>query len=235
MCVIVIQESTTNTEMCSSECCYSSTGLVHAGICWNHCCLRSMMPCDVTTQQSTKVRIQLRILSHINSIYSFSAFPGHSNGTSKSNNIGGKNGSSRFYAAHTVYPKKYAHGFCFAVLCCGYTLTDFPISIRLTSLALWQSNDCPSASKATLINTDKYFMWIHYERLHDHNKAKHKTTCAYFLGYTVYGDGCISGGCSTHTWIHFSCNTKSPFLSHTTFSMVCDMDEFSYHSLSRYV
>ena len=28
--------------------------------------------------------------------------------------------------AFTVYPKKYAHGFCFAVLCCGYTLTDFP-------------------------------------------------------------------------------------------------------------
>ena len=26
----------------------------------------------------------------------------------------------------TVYPKKYAHGYCFAVLCCGYTLTDFP-------------------------------------------------------------------------------------------------------------
>ena len=23
-------------------------------------------------------------------------------------------------AVHTVYPKKYAHGFCFAVLCCGY-------------------------------------------------------------------------------------------------------------------
>ena len=61
----------------------------------------------------------------------------------------------------TVYPKKYAHGFCFVVLCCGYTLTDFPISIRLTSLALWQSNDCPSASKANLMNMDKYFMWIH--------------------------------------------------------------------------
>ena len=55
----------------------------------------------------------------------------------------------------TVYPKKYADGFCFAVLCCGYTLTDFPISIRLTSLALRQSNDCPSASKATLMNMDK--------------------------------------------------------------------------------
>ena len=83
---------------------------------------------------------------------------------------------------YTVYPKKYAHGFCFAVLCCGYTLTDFPISIRLTSLALWQSNDCPSASKATLINMDKYFMWIHYERLHNHNKAKHNKTVCIFLG-----------------------------------------------------
>ena len=82
----------------------------------------------------------------------------------------------------TVYPKKYAHSFCFAVLCCGYTLTDFPISIRLTSLALWQSNDCPSASKATLMNMDKYFMWIHYERLHNHNKAKHNKTMCIFLG-----------------------------------------------------
>ena len=82
----------------------------------------------------------------------------------------------------TVYPKKYAHGFCFAVLCCGYTLTDFPISIRLTSLVLWQSNDCPSASKATLMNMDKYFMWIHYERLYNHNKAKHNKTVCIFLG-----------------------------------------------------
>ena len=64
----------------------------------------------------------------------------------------------RLVVEHTVYPKKYAHGFYFAVLCCGYTLTDFPISIRLTSLALWQSDDCPSASKATLMNMDKYFI-----------------------------------------------------------------------------
>ena len=81
---------------------------------------------------------------------------------------------------NTVYPKKYAHGFYFAVLCCGYTLTDFPISIRLTSLA--QSNDCPSASKATLMNMDKYFMWIPYERLHNHNKANHNKTVCIFLG-----------------------------------------------------
>ena len=85
----------------------------------------------------------------------------------------------------TVYPKKYAHGFCFAVLCCGYTLTDYPISIRLTSLAL--CNDCHSASKATLMNMDKYFMWIHYERLRNHNKAKHNKTMCIFLGiYCIY-------------------------------------------------
>ena len=83
--------------------------------------------------------------------------------------------------SRTVYSKKYAHGFCFAVLCCGYTLTDYPISIRLTSLALWQSNDCPSASKATLMNMDKCFMWIHYERFHNHNKAKYnKFVCIFF-------------------------------------------------------
>ena len=97
----------------------------------------------------------------------------------------------------TVYPKKYAHGFCFAVLCCGYTLTDFPISIRLTSLSLWQSNDCPSASKATLMNMDKYFMWIHYERLHNHNKAKHNKTVCIFLG--IY---CMSMFCLCRTWVN---------------------------------
>ena len=101
----------------------------------------------------------------------------------------------------TVYPKKYAHGFCFAVLCCGYTLTDFPISIRLTSLALWQSNDCPSASKATLMNMDKYLMWIHYEGLHNHNKAKHNKTVCIFLG--IY----CKKSCS-------KCADKGGFLTH---------------------
>ena len=76
---------------------------------------------------------------------------------------------------HTVFAL-----LCFVVVI--LILTDFPISIRLTSLALWQSNDCPSASKATLMNMDKYFMWIHYERLHNHNKAKHNKTVCTFLG-----------------------------------------------------
>ena len=36
---------------------------------------------------------------------------------------------------------------------------------------------------------DKYFMWIYYERLHKHNKAKHNKTVCIFLG--IY---CISNG-----------------------------------------
>ena len=72
----------------------------------------------------------------------------------------------------------------FALLCFVVVIhwLIFAISIRLTSLALWQSNDCPSASKATLMNMDKYFMWIHYERLQYHNKAKHNKTVCIFLG-----------------------------------------------------
>ena len=122
-------------------------------------------------------------------------------------------GLRQFHSIHyTVYPNKYAHGFCFAVRCCGYTLTDFPISIRLTSLALWQSNDCPSASKATLMNMDKYFMWIDYERLHNHNKAKHNKTVCIFLGI-YYTNGVSALGPLKHrnqlvtmglTWIAFA-------------------------------
>ena len=75
------------------------------------------------------------------------------------------------------------------MLCCGYTLTDFPISIRLTSLALWQSNDCPSASKAP------WWIWINTSCEFIMNDCitttKQSTTkpCAYFLGYTVKSMG----------------------------------------------
>ena len=32
------------------------------------------------------------------------------------------------------------------------------------------------------MNMDKYFMWMHYERLHNHNIAKHNKTVCIFLG-----------------------------------------------------
>ena len=117
-------------------------------------------------------------------------------------NVPGRCLISDTQSKYTVYPKKYAHGFCFAVLCCGYTLTDFPISIRLTSLALWQSNDC----KATLMNMDKYFMWIHYERLHNHNKAKHNKTVCIFLGIYCMSDtqNIICQLEQWDVWFHYS-------------------------------
>ena len=95
-------------------------------------------------------------------------------------------GKFPFSHSNYVYPKKYAHGFCFAVLCCGYTLTDFPISSRLTSLALWQFNDCPVPTK------QPWWIWINTSCEFIMNDCitttKQSTTkpCAYFLGYTVH-------------------------------------------------
>ena len=53
---------------------------------------------------------------------------------------------------------------------------------------------------ATLMNMDKYFMWIHYERLHNHNKAKHNKTVCIFLG--IY---CTSLK-DQHSRIHQQCS-----------------------------
>ena len=137
---------------------------------------------------------------------------------------------STIMCSRTVYPKKYANGFCFAVLCCGYTLTDLPISIRLTSLALWQSNDCPSASKAILMTMDKYFMWIHYERLHNHNKAKHTKTVCIFLGIyciPLQTVGSNLMAISTHTGNHQHASNRSTFspliCQHTTLYQLGNM------------
>ena len=83
------------------------------------------------------------------------------------------------FVMYTVYAKKYAHCFCFAVLCCGYTLTDFPISIRLTAKQpwwIWINTLCEFIMNGCITTT------------------KQSTTkqCAYFLGYTVHACGQFS-------------------------------------------
>ena len=89
------------------------------------------------------------------------------------------------YVPFTVYPKKYAHGFCFAVLCCGYTLTNCPISIRLTSL------HCGNLTIAPVPAKQPWWIWINTSCEFIMNDCitttKQSTTkpCAYFLGYTV--------------------------------------------------
>ena len=144
--------------------------------------------------------------------------PSHWETSLQSNAVSHWLGANLESALLTVYPKKYAHGSCFAVLCCGYTLTDFPISTRLTSLALWQSNDCPSASKATLMNMDKYFMWIHYERLHNHNKTKHNKTMCIFLGIYCIVSHCVDKHNTRQSilWQIISCDQWPIFLRKLT-------------------
>ena len=49
------------------------------------------------------------------------------------------------------------------------------------TVAIWRLPQCQQS------NMDKYFMWIHYEQLHNHNKAKHNKFVCILLG--IY---CIS-------------------------------------------
>ena len=86
---------------------------------------------------------------------------------------------------YTVYPKKYAHAFCFAVLCCGYTLTDFPYP---SDLLHWH---CGNLTIAPVPVKQPWWIWINTSFRIIMNDCitttKQSTTkpCAYFLGYTV--------------------------------------------------
>ena len=85
----------------------------------------------------------------------------------------------------TVYPKKYAHGFCYAVLCCGYLLTDFPYP---SGLLHWHSGN---RTIAPVPAKQPWWIWINTSCEFIMNDCitttKQSTTkpCAYFLGYTV--------------------------------------------------
>ena len=85
----------------------------------------------------------------------------------------------------TVYPKKYAHGFCFAVLCCGYTL----ISPYPSGLLHWHWGNLTIAPVPA---KQPWWIWINTSCEFIMNDCitttKQSTTkpCAYFLGYTVW-------------------------------------------------
>ena len=84
----------------------------------------------------------------------------------------------------SVYPKKYAHGFCFAVLCCVYTLI-FPYP---SGLLHWH---CGNLTIAPVPAKQPRWIWINTSCEFIVNDCitttKQSTTkpCAYFLGYTV--------------------------------------------------
>ena len=86
----------------------------------------------------------------------------------------------------TVQSSNYAHPWPFAMSWCGMVLVDLTISFRVTTLALGQSYDCPSASEATL---KKRCESISYESTMSYiTITKQSTTkpCTYFMEYTLY-------------------------------------------------
>ena len=99
---------------------------------------------------------------------------------------------------HTVFAL-----LCFVVVIHWLVFFSYP-----SGLLYWHcgnlTNDCPSASKATLMNMDKYFMWIHYERLLSHNKAKYNKTVCIFLGIycILWTLACFICGESTWAMLH---------------------------------
>ena len=86
----------------------------------------------------------------------------------------------------TVYPKKYAHGFCFAVLVVVIHWLIFPYP---TGLLHWH---CGNLTIAPVPAKQPWWIWINTSCEFIMNDciatAKQSTTkpCAYFLGYTVW-------------------------------------------------
>ena len=61
------------------------------------------------------------------------------------------------------------------------------------------------------MNMDKYVMWIHYERLHNHNKAKHNKTVCIFLGIYCILLCADMGWHGSNDYLDASGATRDPF------------------------
>ena len=94
-------------------------------------------------------------------------------------------GRSVTHTGATVYPKKYAHGFCFAVLCVVIHWLIFPYP---SGLLHWH---CGNLTIAPVPAKQPWWIWINTSCESIMNDCitttKQSTTkpCAYFLGYTV--------------------------------------------------
>ena len=80
--------------------------------------------------------------------------------------------NSASWKSGTVFPASHAHNSRFLVFCCRLLSAILPASFRVTSQALGQSYDCPSASDVTLndrVNTSRA---LTKNRYHDYNRTK---------------------------------------------------------------
>ena len=89
--------------------------------------------------------------------------------------------------SHTVYPKKYAHGFCFVVVI-HWLILPYP-----SGLLHWH---CGNLTNAPVPAKQPWWIWINTSCEFIMNDCitttKQSTTkpCAYFLGYTVIDASC---------------------------------------------
>ena len=82
----------------------------------------------------------------------------------------------------TIYPKNYVHGLCFVLVVFFFFFLVMywpimPTSLMVTSLALGQSYDCPSASKVP------WRIWVNKSQdFTNHYKTRHNKTVCIFYG-----------------------------------------------------
>ena len=99
----------------------------------------------------------------------------------------------------TVYPKKYAHGFCFLCFVVVIHWLIFPYPSRLFH---WH---CGNLTIAPVPAKQPWWIWINTSCKFIMNDCitttKQSTTkpCAYFLGYTVDGENV--SGCKVKPWV----------------------------------
>ena len=87
------------------------------------------------------------------------------------------------YPKHLQYIPRNMHT-VFALLCFVVVIhwLFFPYPSGLLHWHCGNLTIAPVPAKQPWMKIDKYSMWIHYEQLHNHNKAKHNKTVCTFLG-----------------------------------------------------
>ena len=87
---------------------------------------------------------------------------------------------------------------CFGVFRC---LPSLPIFVRLTSQALGQSYDCPSACEVNLMDIVKYITWIHYVMIIYPQQNQTQTNHVH-ISWDILYMVVIMSGIHLHTHLH---------------------------------
>ena len=103
--------------------------------------------------------------------------------------------------SHTVYPKKYVHGFvvlCFVVVMQSFIMNSHEVFIHIHKGCFAGTGAIVRLPQCQWSKPDGYGKISQCITTTKHSKAK---PCAYFLGYTVFRDHTF--GTSFFTWLNF--------------------------------